>query len=106
MRHVLIAVTHALAFMSMLAPPAAAQRGAGGIAGVVKDATGGVLPGVTVEASSPVLIERARTAITDDTGQYKILDLRPGAYIVTFTLAGFNTVKREGIEPPPTSPLR
>jgi hypothetical protein len=70
----------------------------GSIAGVVKDTTGAVLPGVTVEASSPALIEKVRTAVTDAEGQYKILDLRPGSYAVTFTLAGFNVFKREGIE--------
>ena len=69
-----------------------------GIAGVVKDATGAVLPGVTVEASSEALIEKARSVTTDEQGQYKILDLRPGVYTVTFTLAGFNSVRREGIE--------
>src|SRR2546422_9896607 len=68
------------------------------IAGQVKDASGAVLPGVTVEASSPVLIEKVRSAITDGTGQYRIVDLRAGTYTVTFTLTGFNTVKREGIE--------
>src|SRR5437867_10307742 len=84
------------AHLVTLTAPAAAQSGS--IAGVVKDATGAVLPGVTVEASSPALIERARAAITDDKGQYKIVDLRPGVYTVTFTLAGFNVSKREGIE--------
>src|SRR5262245_38847973 len=68
------------------------------IAGVVRDASGGVMPGVTVEASSPVLIEKTRTVVTDGDGQYKIINLNPGTYAVTFTLAGFNTVKREGIE--------
>jgi len=68
------------------------------ITGVVKDASGAVLPGVTVEAASPALIEKARSAVTDDTGQYRIVDLRPGTYSVTFALTGFNTVKREGIE--------
>ncbi len=68
------------------------------ITGVVKDASGGVLPGVTVEAASPVLIERVRTAVTDATGQYRIVDLRPGTYSVTFLLTGFSSVKREGIE--------
>jgi hypothetical protein len=67
------------------------------ITGVVKDTSGAVLPGVTVEASSPVLIEKIRTALTDGTGQYRIVDLRPGTYAVTFTLTGFNTFKREGI---------
>jgi hypothetical protein len=68
------------------------------IAGAVKDASGAVLPGVTVEASSPALIEKVRTVVTDGTGQYRIVDLRPGAYTVTFTLPGFSTVKREGVE--------
>ena len=81
----------------MLLPVVAAAQ-TGSIAGVVKDTTGAVLPGVAVEASSPALIERTRTAITDDKGQYKIVDLRPGLYTVTFTLAGFNIIKREGIE--------
>ena len=69
-----------------------------GIAGVVKDTSGAVLPGVTVEAASPALIERVRTVVTDGVGQYKIVDLRPGLYTVSFTLLGFSTVKREGIE--------
>ena len=67
------------------------------IAGVVKDTTGAVLPGVTVEASSPALIEKARSVVTDTAGQYKIVDLSPGAYEVTFTLPGFKTVHRTGI---------
>jgi len=68
------------------------------ITGVVKDSSGGVLPGVTVEASSPALIEKVRSAVTDDSGQYRIVDLRPGTYTVLFTLPGFTTIKREGIE--------
>jgi hypothetical protein len=68
------------------------------IAGIVKDASGAVLPGATVEATSPALIEKTRTAVTDGTGQYKIVGLRPGTYSITFTLTGFNTVKRDGIE--------
>jgi hypothetical protein len=67
------------------------------IAGVVKDASGAVLPGVTVEAASPALIEKVRSVVTDDTGQYRIVDLRPGTYTVSFSLPGFNSVKREGI---------
>src|SRR5262245_50504079 len=67
------------------------------ITGVVKDASGAVLPGVTVEASSPALIEKVRTATTDGSGQYRIVDLRAGEYTVTFTLAGFSTTKREGV---------
>ena len=68
------------------------------IAGVVRDTSGAVLPGVTVEAASDVLIEKARTAVTDSTGRYQIVDLRAGRYVVSFTLPGFSTVKREGIE--------
>ena len=68
------------------------------MAGVVRDASGGVLPGVTVEVSSPVLIEKVRTATTDGQGLYRIVDLRPGNYTVTFTLAGFSSVRRAGLE--------
>src|SRR6202030_178513 len=68
------------------------------ISGVVRDTSGAVMPGVTVEASSPVLIEKVRGVVTDAQGQYKIVDLLPGTYTVTFTLPGFNTVKRDGIE--------
>ena len=68
------------------------------ITGVVKDTSGAVLPGVTVEASSPALIEKVRSAVTDGSGQYRIVDLRPGTYSMTFTLPGFTTVKREGVE--------
>ncbi len=70
----------------------------GSIAGTVKDSSGAVLPGVTVEAASPALIEKVRTAVTDGDGQYRIVDLRPGTYTVTATLPGFSTAKREGIE--------
>jgi hypothetical protein len=68
------------------------------IAGTVKDPSGAVLPGVVVEATSPALIEKIRSAVTDGTGQYRIEDLRPGVYTVTFTLQGFSTFRREGIE--------
>ena len=68
------------------------------IAGLVQDDTGAVLPGVTVEASSPALIEKSRSVITDSAGRYSIVDLRPGTYSVVFTLTGFKTVRREGIE--------
>src|SRR5437870_5134416 len=66
--------------------------------GLVKDSSGAVLPGVTVEAASPALIEKVRSAVTDSSGQYHIENLRPGTYSITFTLTGFSTVKREGIE--------
>ncbi len=68
------------------------------IAGTVRDSSGGVLPGVTVEASSDALIGKTRSVESDATGHYQIVDLRPGVYVVTFTLQGFSTVKREGIE--------
>jgi hypothetical protein len=64
----------------------------------VKDTSGAVLPGVNVEASSPVLIEKSRSSVTDGEGRYIIQDLRPGTYRVAFTLPGFKTVVREGVE--------
>jgi len=75
-----------------------AQSSTGTIAGVVRDASGAVLPGVTVDAASPSLIEKVRTVVSDGQGQYKIVDLRPGTYAVTFTLPGFRSVRREAIE--------
>ena len=73
-----------------------AQAGAS-ITGTVRDGSGAVLPGVTVEASSPALIEQTRTVVTDESGQYRIEALRPGTYTLTFTLTGFNAVQREGV---------
>src|SRR5439155_19863419 len=84
-----------LAALLLLPAVAYAQ---GSIAGVVRDASWAVLPGVTVEASSPALIERVRSVVTAGTGQYRIELLPPGEYTVTFTLPGFSTVKREGIQ--------
>jgi hypothetical protein len=80
----------------MLAPAAWAQQAAG-IAGQVRDSAGLAMPGVTVEAASPALIEKVRAAVSDGEGRYQIVDLRPGTYTVTFTLPGFSTVRREGI---------
>ena len=85
----------ALCFLILLPVAAHAQAA---ITGVVKDASGGVLPGVTVEAASPVLIEKVRSVVSDDTGRVRIVDLPPGTYSVTFSLPGFSTVKRDGIE--------
>ena len=67
------------------------------LAGVVRDASGGVLPGVTVEASSSALIEKVRSAVTDASGQYRITDLSPGVYSVTYVLTGFSRVVRDGL---------
>jgi hypothetical protein len=89
---VLIKAVFALSCLLVIPSAAFAQ---GAIAGQVKDDSGAVLPGVTVEASSPVLIERSRTVVSDGSGNYRIEDLRPGTYTVTFTLAGFSTVKRD-----------
>src|SRR3954464_13540544 len=88
-----------IAFVCVLALRAVA-RAQSAIGGTVKDTSGAVLPGVTVEVSSPVLIEKSKSASTDGEGKYQIVDLRPGVYILTFTLQGFSTVKREGLELP------
>ncbi len=74
------------------AAPVWAQFDTGAVLGVVRDTSGGVLPGVTVEAASPVLIEKVRSAVTDGSGQYKIVSLRSGTYTVAFMLPGFSWV--------------
>jgi len=91
-----VAVKYLAVLIVLLTPTTALAQAS--ITGVVRDSSGGVLPGVTVEAASPVLIEKTRSAVTDSGGQYRIVDLRPGTYTVTFSLAGFTTVKREGLE--------
>ncbi|PYR63951.1 MAG: hypothetical protein DMF88_24175 [Acidobacteria bacterium] len=84
---------------ALLPTPVRAQTAlSGSIAGVVRDASGAVLPGVTVDASSPALIERTRTVTTDANGVYRIVSLVPGVYSVTFSLSGFTSIKRDGIE--------
>src|SRR5262245_33925890 len=95
-RACLIVVVLSLLFISA----AAFAQQTSGIAGVVKDISGGVLPGVTVEAASPALIEKVRTATTDGEGRFNIVDLTPGTYTVTFTLTGFGAFKREGVSLP------
>jgi hypothetical protein len=86
------------AFLLMLLPGLAYAQSS--ITGVVRDTSGGVLPGVTVEASSPALIEGVRTTVTDDRGLYRIIELRPGTYTVTFSLAGFQTTREENLQLP------
>ena len=85
--------------LGCLALPVAA-RAQSAIVGTVKDTSGAILPGVTVEAASPVLIEKTRSVVSNGQGQYNISDLRPGTYTVTFTLTGFNTLLRQGVELP------
>ena len=88
-----------MAALFLMAPAAEAQQAAG-ISGQVRDSSGLALPGATVEASSPALIEKTRAVTTDGEGRYSIVDLRPGVYTVTFSLEGFSKVVRDGIELP------
>ena len=88
----------ALALVFLASDAQGQSLSSGTIGGVAKDESGAVLPGVTVEAASPALIEKVRTAVTDEQGVYRIVDLRPGLYTVTFTLPGFGTFRREGVE--------
>ncbi len=85
---------------SVFVPAPASAQGVvtASITGVVRDASGAVLPGVTVEAASAVLIEKARVAVSDGTGRYQIINLLPGTYTVTYSLAGFSTVKRDALQ--------
>ena len=85
-------------FLILAAPRVSHAQNLGTIAGAAKDTSAAVLPGVTVEVASPALIEKVRTAVTDGAGQYTIVNLPVGTYSVTFTLTGFNTIRREGIE--------
>src|SRR5262245_45111840 len=94
-RRIVLACVFASAFLIAAAESVWAQSV---FAGTVKDASGAVMPGVTVEAASPALIEQVRSAVTDENGVYRIIDLRPGVYTLTFSLPGFNTVTRQGIE--------
>jgi hypothetical protein len=87
----------ALAVIALLAPAAWAQQ-ASGIVGVVRDSAGLAMPGVSVEAASPALIEKVRSVVTDGEGRYSLVDLRPGRYTITYALTGFGTVIREGID--------
>ena len=85
------------ALLSLLLATSALAQTTSGISGVVKDTSNAVLPGVTVEAASPVLIEKVRSAIADSEGRYNFVDLVPGTYTVTFSLTGFTTLRRDGI---------
>jgi hypothetical protein len=98
MKRIIFGALIAMAIVGVPVTARAQSSTTGAIAGVVRDTTGAVLPGVTVEAASPALIEKVRTATTDSQGNYKIVDLRPGTYSVTFALTGFATFKRDGIE--------
>jgi len=89
-------VKYLTVFAVLLLPSSAFAQAT--LTGTVRDPAGAALPGVTVEASSPALIEKVRTAVTDDTGQYRIIDLRPGEYKLSFSLQGFNTVIRESVQ--------
>src|SRR5918992_560071 len=84
-----------IALTCLIVPTTALAQSA--IAGVVRDTTGAVLPGVTIEASSPALIEKVKSTTTNEAGQYRIVDLRPGTYSVSFKLPGFATIVRDGI---------
>src|SRR4026208_1412202 len=94
MNRVLLRFLAVMAIVSAMPSLASAQS----LAGAVRDTSGAVLPGVTIEASSPALITKVRTGVTDETGQDRIPDLPPGTYKVSFTLPGFATVVREGLE--------
>jgi hypothetical protein len=90
-------VSRTLLFLACVVALPTLAHAQASVAGIVRDASGAVLPGVTVEAASPALIEKTRTTATDGSGQYRITDLPPGSYVLTFSLSGFTTVKREGL---------
>ena len=98
MRLAVIGSTVVVALMIVILPSAASAQSA--IVGVVKDTSGAAMPGVTIEASSDVLIEKVKAATSDGDGSYRIADLRPGVYSVTFTLPGFKTYRRDGLQLP------
>src|SRR5688572_3585121 len=94
----IIGVLLVSAFGLLVFPASGAAQSS--LSGVVTDESGAILTGVTVEATSPALIEKVRTVVTDGQGRYTIINLRPGLYDMTFTLAGFGVVKRQGVNLP------
>jgi hypothetical protein len=82
------------AAVMLVSPAGTSAQGTAAIAGTVRDVSGGVLPGVTVEASSPALIEKVRSVVSDGSGEYKVVSLPPGVYAVTFSLTGFSPLRR------------
>ena len=92
-----VAVVFGLFIASLGDPSSSTAQESASIVGLVRDGSGGVMPGVTVEASSPTLIEKVRSAVSDEAGRFSIVSLRPGEYAVTFTLPGFKTIRREGV---------
>src|SRR5258705_12488188 len=93
-----LVVVAVLAFVALAASASAQQGGVSAIAGIVRDTSGAVLPGATVQAASPGLIEKVREAVTDEQGQYKIVNLPLGTDSVTVSLPGFKSVQRTAIE--------
>src|SRR5688572_6791671 len=98
MRRSRVVATFLIGIGSLTFATSAFAQASSAIAGLVRDSSGAVLPGVTIEVSSPALIERVRSAASDEQGQYRIVGLVPGIYTVTFTLQGFSAFKREGID--------
>ena len=90
-----LTTSFALTLALLLLPSIASAQAA--LTGTVRDTSGAVLPGVTVEAASPALIEKVRTAVADGSGQYRIAELPPGTYTLTFSLSGFTTTRRDGV---------
>src|SRR6266566_255940 len=98
-RRVVLGSPMIAAALWLLPTPANAQgTSSANIVGIVRDASGAVVPDVTVEAASPALIERVRAAVTDEKGQYRLSEVSPGTYVLTFIRPGFATLKREGLE--------
>ena len=93
-----VSLVHCLAVVALMALLPSLAHAQSSITGTIRDASGAVLPGVTVEVASPVLIEKVRSTVSDGSGQYRLTELLPGTYSLTFSLPGFSTVKRDGVE--------